>query len=96
MVKNNSRKGVLAIAFLCLATYVLAFAGEAQALNLDLQFNPNLPGANRVQVEYTGFSQIYDQNSTIPVPDNEWVILFHIVHDFLQTHSSVIVIHPRK
>jgi hypothetical protein len=72
MVNRISRKGVLAIAFLCLVTYLLAFPGEADALNLEL-FIGGPPGANEVLIEYPGFSQKYNLSATVPVPDGETV-----------------------
>ncbi|MHC4677047.1 MAG: hypothetical protein ACYTBZ_31590 [Planctomycetota bacterium] len=51
MVQRKSWKGVLAIAFLCLATYVFAFAGIAGAGTLDVDIL-NWAGVNQVQVEW--------------------------------------------
>jgi hypothetical protein len=51
MVKRISRKGVLAITFLCLATYLLAFAGAAGAGQLNV-YNDSWAGANQLQIDW--------------------------------------------
>ena len=57
MVRRAPWKRVLAIGFLCMATYLLFFAGEAGAGNLWVNISI-VPGVNQVQIEYGATTEI--------------------------------------
>jgi hypothetical protein len=62
MVKRTSRKGVLAVVFLCLVTYVFAFAGAAEAVTLTI----NNPGDGFGSVEIWVNGAMRDFHSFFP------------------------------
>ena len=76
MVNRISRKGVLAIAFLCLATYVVAFPGVAEAVDYQLTVNVVDPPNNYVTIDWgTGVNTCTAASCNFSIPDGSSVTL---------------------
>ena len=76
MVKRISRKGVLAIAFLCLATYVVAFPGVAEAVDYQLTVNVANPPNNYVTIDWgTGVNTCSAASCNYTIPESSSVTL---------------------